>query len=224
MVNEMRYVYNEKDLVKEIIAESGPLFHEHYLRVAAEAGLDVAELNRSHEERLSKIYVSESPKIPPDNFSDFENAQDFALAPFVDPQPQQRDASYTSTQDDKEVQESFRKLFKKLALKLHPDKITGNVTIEQGIENLRTFQEAKEALDNKKYFVLIELAERFKISQPRNYEQQIRWMKNECVHLNSLIRSEKDTYNYIFSECETEEQKTHLVQRFIEHLFNIKLA
>jgi hypothetical protein len=224
MVNQVRYIYNEKDLVKEIITENAPLFHEHYLRVAAQSGLDVAELNKTNEVRLDKIYTPKPLEISADNFSDFETVEEWALVPFVHPATgEPEDIEYSTTQDDKEIHESFRKLFKKLALKLHPDKITGSVTVEQGMENLRLFQEAKEALEKKKYFMLIDLADRYRITQPRNYEQQTRWMKKECVLLQNETNEQKATYNYIFSECENEEQKDNLVKQFIAHLFNIRL-
>ena len=41
MINEVRFLHNEKDLVVEIIKEAGPQFHEHYLRLAAQNDLDV---------------------------------------------------------------------------------------------------------------------------------------------------------------------------------------
>ncbi len=220
MVNEVRFLHNEKDLIVEVIKEHGPQFHEYYLNFSARNGLDVFKLNQENSERIKDLYGSKAPKFSPPNFSDFEdagNAISTHVAPRID------DEDYQLLQDDKEISESFRKLFKQLALKLHPDKITGAVTIEQGMENLRLFQEAQSALREKRYFVLLDLAERYNVTQPRNYKQQIRWMKKESERLNNRISEHKQSYNYIFAECETDEQRDTLVRRFLMHLFQIEV-
>ena len=91
------------------------------------------------------------------------------------------------------------------------------------MENLRLFQEAQSALREKRYFVLLDLAERYNVTQPRNYKQQIRWMKKESERLNNRISEHKQSYNYIFAECETDEQRDTLVRRFLMHLFQIEV-
>jgi hypothetical protein len=221
MVNEIRFLHNEKCLIEEINKESGPTFYEHYLKFATKNGLDIPQLNKDHGERIEKLYGSRKPKISVDNFSNVDCAPPGALIPYV--AQEDPDSEYDELKDDVEIYESFKKLFKKLAMKLHPDKVNHQVTIEQGIENLTLFKEAKNALDEKKYFVLLDLAEKHRITQSRNYKQQIRWMNREADRINQQIRNEKHTYNYLFSECETEEAKNNLVKRFISQLFAIQL-
>lgn len=221
MVNEIRFLHNEKDLIKQINAESAPGFQEHYLKVAAENGLDIKSLNKENEEKIKEAYGAQEPKISPEEFSDIGDPEPGALV--VCPQPSEEKSEHSELQDDAEIRDSFNKLFRKLAMKLHPDKMAGSVTIEQGMENLRLFHEAKEALEGRKYFILLDLAERFGITQSRNYKQQIRWMKKESTHISEMIAREKDTYNYLFADCETDDQKDHLVKRFLFQLFGIHL-
>ncbi len=220
MVNEVRFLHNERDLVIEIIKEAGPQFHEHYLRVAAQNNLDVHELNKKHQQKLEELYRDMSPKKS--EISEQDSLDSGSLAMYEGPQILE-DNDYQILKDDTEIKDSFKKLFKQLALKLHPDKITGAVTIEQGMENLRLFQEAQSALVEQRYFVLLDLAERYNISQPKNYKQQVRWMKKESERLTSKIKKHKDSYNYIFSECNSDEEKDMLIKRFVAHLFDIHL-
>ena len=220
MVNEVRFLHNERDLVVEIIKEAGPQFHEHYLRLAAQNNLDVHELNKKHQQKLEELYREMSPKKS--LTSEQDSSDSGSLAMYEGPQILE-DNDYQILKDDTEIRDSFKKLFKQLALKLHPDKITGAVTIEQGMENLRLFQEAQSALSEQRYFVLLDLAERYNISQPKNYKQQVRWMKKESERLATKIKKHKDSYNYIFSECNSDEEKDMLIKRFVAHLFDIHL-
>ena len=220
MVNEIRFLHNEKALVQEINKETAPHFQEHYVKFAAGRGLDLAALNSKNSDTIDDLYGKKPPKISSEENSDFEEISPGAIVPYKEAE-EPTDTEYSETQDDLEIHESFKKLFKMLALKLHPDKIGGQVTIEQGIENLALFKEAKNALDERKYFMLLDLGERFHITQSRNYKQQIRWMKKESKKINGDVRAQKDTYNYLFSECETDEQKNALVRRFILQLFKI---
>lgn len=220
MINEVRFLHNEKDLVVEIIKEAGPQFHEHYLRLAAQNDLDVHELNKRHQQKLEELYQDMSPKKS--EITKDGPTEPGSIAVYDGPQILE-DSDYHVLKDDTEIKESFKKLFKQLALKLHPDKITGSVTIEQGMENLRLFQEAQSALTEQRYFVLLDLAERYNVSQPRNYKQQVRWMKKESERLGKRIAQHKDSYNYIFSECNSDEERDRLVKRFISHLFDIHL-
>ena len=63
MVNEIRFLHTEKELVLEIVHDSGAKFHEHYLKFAAEKGLDVQRLNRENDQRLKNIYGEDPPEI-----------------------------------------------------------------------------------------------------------------------------------------------------------------
>ena len=81
------------------------------------------------------------------------------------------------------------------------------------------FTKAKTALEDRKYFILIDYAERLNIPTPKNYKQQIRWMKIELDSVRSSTAAITRTYNYSFAEAETEEQKDNLVRKFMTQVF-----
>ena len=85
------------------------------------------------------------------------------------------------------------------------------------------FKKAKEALDERCYFVLLECAEKYNIPLPKNYKQQTRWMKRELMTAVARIGEETNTYNYRFADCEDDECKDNLIRDFLNHVFQLNL-
>jgi hypothetical protein len=230
-INELRFSHEELEILKEISNSAGTDFHAFYEAFCAHNNLNVAELNRKHAERVAGLYSK--PEIEDGKTNSSQNSDvDGALVIHKESSQENIDSGndeetaageseYQMTKDEKDIHEAFHKVFKKLAMILHPDKLTDDLTPEQKKERLKMFKEAKEAFENRKYFSLLELAEKFNISTPRNYKQQIRWMRKETSTLSEQIKKEKNTYNYMFSECETDEQRNALVRNFLNQVFGI---
>ena len=125
------------------------------------------------------------------------------------------------TKDKDEMKAIFTKLFRKLALNLHPDRIQG-LSEQERSERIDLFKKAKLALDNEDYFLLIEMSDRFKIRNPKNYKQQTKWMKKKIKNLNVEISNEKRTYNFMFGNCDTIEEKEALIKNFLFQIFKIR--
>jgi hypothetical protein len=222
MVNELRFVHDELKFVREISQESGREFESHYREFCLRKDVDLEQLNRQHAERVHAAFSPQAaeeglPALP-------EHSGSNALVVHQElhsPEPEIETNEYQMSQDELEIHETFHKIFRKLAWILHPDKLETELSAEERKEKLTLFKEAKEAFDKRHYFVLLDLAERFKISIPRNYSQQIRWMKKEIQQINEQLTAEKRTYNYAFSECETEEEKDGIARNFFRQLFGI---
>ena len=73
------------------------------------------------------------------------------------------------------------------------------------------------------YFILLEIAERLDIPLPKNYDQQTRWMKVQLKELTAKVHQEKNTYNQLFAEAETKEEKDRVIKQFVKQLFGIDL-
>ena len=124
----------------------------------------------------------------------------------------------------KDLHDEFNKLFKKLALKLHPDRIENYIADDEYKRKLSwDFSKAKSALEKKKYFQLIQLARKYDILIPENYDAQNKWFKNEKEKLKSNIQQIAGTYNYKFAECENDAERDALMRSFIRQVFGINV-
>ena len=125
------------------------------------------------------------------------------------------------TADDIAMHDAFSKLFKQIALVLHPDRIDKSLPDDVIKMRINMFQKANQAFEDKKYYILLDLADKHNISTPKNYEQQTRWMKRESERIVKVVDKEKNTYNYSFAEAQTDEEKELLIKKFIFQLFRI---
>ena len=228
-LGELRFVSDELSFVREICNASGTDFQTHYQDFCDRNSINIKDLNKTHARKIQDLYNKKADKHAEQD-PQLDSSADCALIPHEplaqeninsdteEEYPQQL-GEYQMTQDELEIHESFNKIFRKLAMILHPDKLPQNLTKTERQDKLRMFKEAKTALEERRYFVLLDLAQKFNISLPRNYKQQIRWMKKEITSLSAIVRKEKDTYNYLFSECETEQEKDQIVKRFMRQIF-----
>ena len=81
------------------------------------------------------------------------------------------------------------------------------------------FKEARVSIDERNYFKLLDISERFNIKMPKNFKQQTRWMKGRIKELEREIAKEKTSYNYLIAEAETQEQKDQLYRNIIRQVF-----
>ena len=87
------------------------------------------------------------------------------------------------------------------------------------METGRAIAYIKEALEEKRYFVLLDCADKYKIPLPKNYKQQTRWMRKEIDMVNHSIDGKTNSYNYLFAECESDEARDSLIHRFMQQVF-----
>ena len=228
-LGELRFVSDEFDFIKQICNESGVEFQAHYEDFCDRNNINIKDLNRTHAQNIQDLYNKKTDDQA-EQHPQLDTDTNCALIPHepitqenVNSAPEeeypQQLGEYQMTQDELEIHESFNKIFRKLAMILHPDKLSQDLTKAERQDKLKMFKEAKTALEERRYFILLDMAQKFNISLPRNYKQQIRWMKREIESLNQQVRKEKDTYNYLFSECETEQEKDHIVKRFMRQIF-----
>ena len=230
LVNELTYLHEENEFLQDINESVAPEFHEHYQDLCERLEIDLEALNKEHDERVRKMYGAgnQPGKNEAKTLSDLQQQVAHYTKPpilFTDEEAGEITTSeYEKTQDDTELHEVFNKTFRKIAMKLHPDRLPKDLSASEREDAVAKFNSARRALEDKKYFVILTIAKELNIKTPRNYKQQIRWMKKESNRLRAIIRKNQSTYNYLFSECETQEEKDNVIKQFMRHLFGINLS
>ena len=220
-LSTLRFSYEELQYIEEVSAEAAIEFEKHYRRFCALNNINIPALEQENKDRVEQYIVQE--QIPEKNEQQNidSHPDDTSLTVYQNTQEENED--YQMTADEIAIHEAFSKLFKKLALKLHPDRINKFLPEDEKEIRAKEFKEANEAFDKGRYFFLLDIADKYRVSTPRNHEQQTRWMKRETEKIQGIISQKKNTYSYGFAEAETEEEKELLIRKFIFQLFRINV-
>ena len=218
-LNGLRFLHEEHTIICEVAKSSGPEFQEYYEKFCAEHGIDIAELNAKHAERVREMYGVEKnlgqlsdEQIEEQKASPVEET---AVIKFQGSVGEEGEVAI-----DKEMHETFTRLFKAIATHVHPDKARDDFTRDLFEE---AFKEAKHALDKQQYFKLLEMAEELDIELPKNYNEQISWMETEQKRLRNSIQKATQTYNYLFYDCDSDDRRDNLIRSFLQQLFGFEV-
>ncbi len=196
-------------------------FEAFYRKFCAEKDINISKLDNHNKERLNKLYGRN--EIADNNTAQQSNVDSPGDTTIVihDNRTLDDNGDYEMTADDIAMHDAFSKLFKQIALRLHPDRIDKSLPDDEIKMRVNMFQKANQAFEDKKYYLLLDLADKYNITTPKNYEQQTRWMKRECARVVKVVDKEKNTYNYGFAEAQTDEEKEALIKKFIFQLFRV---
>ena len=129
----------------------------------------------------------------------------------------------SSPGEEDDLHKAFTKVFRALALYFHPDRQREDTSLEEQQVKIDMFKTANSCLEEKQYFKLMELAERYKIDLPENLGDHVDWIYHEQYKVRGEIQRVKSTFNYQFSGCETDESKDNLIKKFLAQLFDIHI-
>jgi len=220
IINELEYLYDEFDIVNELIKQTGHEFEGYYKAYCAQNEVDREGLNKENKERLEKLYGPPPEKKEEEICaSEYSGSTSLTLT-----EPETPEEEEVEDDSFKDLHNEFNKMFKKLALVLHPDRIENYTSDDKYKRKLAAdFNKARQSLEKKRYFELIKLAKKYNILIPENYSIQVRWFKRDKENIIREIDKIKKTYNYKFSECETDEERDELIRSFISQVFQIKI-
>jgi len=222
-LNEYRFIKEEHEIVQSLGREAAPLFQHHYEDFLQRHNIDLTELNQQNADRIQEAY-----NLPELEWGDVPAPPEDNECTEITPNPsdpQEKSEEQQLTEDEQIIHQIFTKLFKQIAVKVHPDKINVyDYDFHQREQMTKDFREANAALKNRNYFVLLDMAERLGIPLPKNYEQQTRWMKKEIQKARDELAAQKRTYNYLFAAADTDAERDNVIRQFVRQLFGLNLS
>ena len=210
-VNNLKYLHEEKEIIEEILEEAHVEFSEYLAEFAKTRQLQF--LDDSQKEEGTSVIPHESDNPSGGSEREFVNDE---VGNWIETTP-------SEPSEIDEVHEIFRKIYRALAMHLHPDRLSPSMSEGQKELHLRKFKAAKSALENKHYYNLIILAEQYDIEIPEMSGEQSEWIEREIREIREKIQNLQSSYSFLFSNCKTDEQREELIKRFILQKYNIPL-
>ena len=221
LINEIGFLFDELDLIEELTKDAGIEFEEYYRAYCARNDIDRNELNTQNKDKIKDLYGKDPEILPQDlPVSEYSGSADIIVSEVEATDEEQ--IEFEQREMFKELHDEYNKLFKKLALRLHPDRIENYIADDEYKRRLSwDFSKAKSAIEKKDYYALIQLAKKYEIYIPEKYEIQNEWFKKQRDKLGTEVNQTKNTYNYKFAACETDAQRDRLMASFISQVFGI---
>jgi len=142
--------------------------------------------------------------------------------------PEQSNSS--SGQDDgerieiekEEKDQNLKQVFKKIALKTHPDKLLSSSEFERKYKEA-LFEKARDSFDNNDYYGIVQVAEELGIEPPPPTKGQIQMMKERNSILEKKINEIKNSavWNWYHGD---EEVREIVMDKYIEKLKEMRNA
>ena len=128
-----------------------------------------------------------------------------------------RDDIDFSIDDIGEQSAHIKKLFRKIAIMTHPDKLTKLDDYERE-RKTELFLKAREAAEAGKWFALVETAKTLGIKTPNPDEEQVSLLKNESENVDKEIKNIEASYAWVMYNLETDEQRKLLMTNYLKVL------
>jgi len=120
--------------------------------------------------------------------------------------------------EDAETQsDHIKKLFRKIAIMTHPDKLTKLDDYERE-RKTELFLKAREAAEAGKWFALVDTANALGIKTPEPDEEQLGLLENESENVDKEIKNIEASYAWVMYNLETDEQRKMLMTAYLKNL------
>ena len=192
LLNEYKSLKYEEQYIKEVLRDSHQDFDEYYRKFCQENEVSIASLEKDNKDKVTKAF-EESKQSEIKGIDEKIRAKDY----------------------------DYKKIFKQIARKLHPDKLSDDDPRLSEFED--DFKKAANGINNGHWGDLFDVADKHEIDI-EDYEMVNKSIKDSIDVMKKQIASLKNQYSYMFYECEEDKNcKDSVIKSFIKQLFGVKI-
>ena len=177
---ELQFVQSELEYVHEVLREWHQTFEEYYRQYCKDKDIDLEKLNEENSKKVDQLI----------------------------PKPVKKETGVIKYENKKD-KNVFKKLYKKIARKLHPD-LGGDE---------KQFQEAAKAMEEKNFEKILDICDNHDILIEIDKEM-LKLLEKQISDTKEQIKKEKSTYSWNLYSCTNDKCKDNVVKKFLKHLFN----
>ena len=177
---ELQFLQSELEYVNEVLQDWHQKFEKYQREYCENKNIDLAKLNEKNKKKVNQII----------------------------PQPVKEETGLVKY-DNSMQKNGFKKLYKQIARKLHPDL--------GGDKN--EFQEVQEAMQDKNFEKILDICDKHDIVIEID-KQMIKLLEEQIKDTKAKISKEKSTYSWSLYSCdENQNCKDNVIKKFLKHLF-----
>jgi hypothetical protein len=177
---ELQFLYSELEYVQEVLLEAHHEFEKYYRSFCEKNNIDIDKLNKQSGEKVEQLI----------------------------PKPVKKESGLIEYKD-KTNEELYKKLYKQIARKLHPDMGGSD----------KEFQEATSAMQEKNFEKILDICDDHDILIEIN-DKVLKLLQQQISEVKQKINKEKSTYSWSLFSCnESQKCKEKVVRQFLKHLF-----
>ena len=112
---------------------------------------------------------------------------------------------------------NLKKVFRKIALQIHPDKLEKFSDFEKQFKT-KLFEKARDAFQKNDYYAMVEVADQLNIELPPPTQEQIELMKKTNKGLEKEINVLKNSVVWGWYHADEENEKEKIMDKYIDYL------
>lgn len=124
--------------------------------------------------------------------------------------------------DAKEIDPLFKKLFRKIVVKCHPDRMDPDLSIKQQAEYLDLYDQANKAKDDDNMALLITVAIKLEIELSEEYYEHVNRISEESQKIQEEIDNIQGSVAWQWFHAD-EDQREKMLDQYIQHMETILL-